>query len=252
LSSQKQAVLPLALPIVQLLSAKGVIRDLDTASHFHLAISVLQFYNVAWRRKAENPTLARMGVALVTALADSQECCTVMVRHPEFEAVLRSASDPDPILVHVNWQFVARVARFPEVLIEILKNDKSAPILTAAIQSKDPIVLRRFLELSIEIFANGRQDVVQAYCEAMRKAERIPRVAILYKQRKREWKDNEGMMGLIEKFAKTAMACVAPGVQLFLEDFQKHMGGDAEVKGRGKVAVRKALSQLLETPIMGV
>jgi hypothetical protein len=252
LSSQTQAVLPLALPIVELLSAHGVVGDLDAISHHKLAVFVLRFYNNVWSRKTENPGLAKMAVSLITAVASSQECCTAMVRAPEFAAVLQSASDADPILVHVNWQFFARVARFPDVLVEILKDKAMGKELTTAIQSKDAIVLRRFLELSIEIFSKGRQDVVEAYCLAMRTAERLPRVAILYKQRRREWKDNKGMMALIENYAKAAMARVAPGVQEFLEDFKRHMGGDTDVRGRGKVTVRKALSQLLEEPGFGV
>jgi hypothetical protein len=253
LASQRPTIIAIAIPVVELLTRPGVALDLNALSNHKLAVYVLKFYKAALERKSEVPVLARMAIGLVTAVAASQECCIAMVRVPEFHAVVMSAGDADPSLVHLNWQFFAQVAQFSDSFLEILKDAKMAPMFTAAIHSKDLIVIKRFLEVSIDIWKNGRDDVVEGYCRAMRGGDRLPRIAILYKQRKREFKDNEGHIALIEEFTRAARDRRAPGVQEFLEDFWKHIGGpEAQARGRGRPPVRKALSQMLESPQTGI
>jgi hypothetical protein len=249
LASSRPDVLSVALPVVEILTSDGVVRTLDGAFQQKLPVCVLKFYNSVWPHREENPTVVKMAVVLLTAVANSPHCLRVMVCLPDFKTVVHSAADPDPRLVHVNWQLFAKIAHVPDVFILILKEESTAILFTEAVESKDPIVLGRFLELSTAIFSQGRVDIVEAFSRAMTSPKRAAKVALLYKGRQTFWKDHKRIMTLIENFAKAATARVAPGVQEFLEEFERHLQvSDATARTRGKGTVRKALTVFLESP----
>jgi hypothetical protein len=109
-------------------------------------------------------------------------------------------------------------------------------MFTTTVLSKDSIVLRRFLELSIDIWRGSRDDLVEAYRRAVKIADKVPRIAVLEKQRKREFKDDARLVVLLEKFLGAAERRVSPGVQEFLGTFRGPTGR-ASGSSSGPIAI---------------
>jgi hypothetical protein len=113
------------------------------------------------------------------------------------------------------------------------------------------VVIQKFFELSLDILKRGRNDVVEAYCAAMKKMDPMSRLTILYRQRRKIFGDHEGVVQLLENFTKEATTREGPGMEDFLEEFRKHMGAEGDGRGKKKPNARRILSQMIESPVGG-
>jgi hypothetical protein len=263
------SVLRLATPLAQLLGAPGALLGWgDAACLARLSACLLSFYERVWKEwtahlpktekeKAKTgppplPALPRLPIALLLSVAGDERCARAIVNdHKGFLAVLVNlVTPPDASLVHLNWDFLGKVIGAADTLELVLK---MYPKLMGAIANNDQIVFKRFIEFSLAILRRPDRTIAitTAFCNAMKPY--LGQLSLLWKNRKKQFKDNENLIRLIEEYTKATTALEGQGVQEYLETFSKHMSGrepEANARRGGRGGVRKALSLMVETPAL--
>jgi hypothetical protein len=262
------SVLRLATPLAQLLgSSESLLGWGDPAGLKRLSNCLLVFYKTVWAEwtaylpKTEKekikieppplPNLPRLPITLLLSVAGEEGCARAIVNDKDgFEPVVENlVLPPDASLIHLNWDFLAKIVCAPETLEHVLK---TYPKLMATITNNDQIVLKKFIEFSLAVLRRPDRTIgiTTAFCSAMKPF--LGQLSLLWKNRKKTLRGNENLIRLIEDYTKATAALEGQGVQDYLETFSKHMsGGEPEANARrGRAGVRKALSMMVETPVV--
>jgi hypothetical protein len=142
--------------------------------------------------------------------------------------------------VHLNWIFFRKWAQYHSLLMEIL-TPATGKQFAAVIHGDNLIILKKFLEFSIFIWKQHKNEVIARLCKAVMGY--VGRVTCVYKAWRTTFNDNETLIQLLDEYVRTVVDLQATGAQEFVATFGKHMGGEPI---KGWHSVKNRLSILIE------
>jgi hypothetical protein len=241
LSTNRPAVERLVLPIARLISDRRVMANFsEPAYRQRLTASVCWLCN---ELPTVVPAVYKIRMRALALFAPDESICSSMCELRGFSAfVISHLADTEGSIIPVNWGFFRVYAAHLKVIQEIL-GSPAGVALAAIVTSDCTVVLRRFLEFSIDLWKRQPPQVVARFCEVMMSS--LGRLTAVYRTRKAMFKDDERMVQLIVEYARTVALLEAPGAEKFIDAFGKYTETDmAELVGKRSTRLRQTTQRL--------
>jgi hypothetical protein len=228
LSTDSGEVDQLILPIAHLMCDKRVmVNFFDKAYQQRLRASVCWLCQQMPRAAAAH---YKVRMEALTLFAHDEAMCYEMTLASGFSAfVVSHLSQTESRLIPVNWGFFVIYAGHPRVIQEIL-NGQAGTILATIVSTECIPILRRFFQFSINLWRTQLPAIVAKFCDLMMGS--LGRLTAVFRTRKAMFKEDPGMVTLVEDYAGTIAHLQAPGAERFIEAFKKYMETDLSEFGK--------------------
>jgi hypothetical protein len=200
------------------------------------------------------PALYKTRIQALAILGHNEMTCFQMAKISEFtEFIIKRLQDTESSLIALNWAFFREFTKYPRVIYEILSSPHGTTLAEIS-RSNCNAILKKFFEFSINLWKTQSGSIVEKFCEVMTPL--LGRVTCIVRARRTMFRDDEGLIQLVEDYGKTIVELAAPGAEKFIEAFGKHMemsDWKEEAPRRGLKAKKdsqKRLSQLIEKEML--
>jgi hypothetical protein len=246
LSTTKGEVNQLILPISRLIcNSRVMVNFMGPAYQQRLTASV------CWlcKQMPNAPEAhSRVRMEALALFAHDESMCYEMAHVDGFSAfVVGRLSDTKSSVIPVNWGFFMVYAGHPRVVREVLNS--AGNTLAAIASSECTPILRRFFQFSINLWRTQQPPIVAKFCEVMMGS--LGRVTAIFRTRKAMFKEDPGMVRLVEDYARTiaGLGTVA-GAERFIEAFAKYVESDlSELIGKKEAARFRQLTTRTYQPV---
>jgi len=226
--SQSETVTMLLVPIASILCSKHLITKFDTNDYQNKLVSAsTQLCN---NLSKVTTKVYQERLRAISQFAIYESCASAMCKVPDFDSTMADhLNASDSAMLQTNWNFIQLLAQFPNVLSNVLSDDKVKDSFGNIVKKGNSLSMRKLFIFSNYIMKEKEtkeakfNPLRKAFCDLLTK--QIGPVATLFKTRETAFKDDPSLKELVKSFIKNIYTSKnRESTEEFISMFIKHSG----------------------------